>query len=1137
MAEWAQQAHLLANHAAPGVNGAVSALYFDTYTELLWTGSASGQVTSHTNTPPTYPRYTSYAAHGTVNQRAEVLRITGNEKSIFSVSQDSVRAVQRSGLGRWTVRMADHAPGLQLASMCDTPLSTSSDIFVGGATAAARRTGVLAPEDQILAINTNAATVTRSVPSEAPLTHLRRAGRVLCAGTAGGAVQIRDPRTLAIENRLNAHHGGLTDMQADGHFVYTIGWTLRQGQPVTEPFLKVFDLRTMQSLVPIPLTAPGGPALLAVHPKRSSLLAVATPQAQFQIVDTNLPGQSQFYMLNSVSYISALAFSPAADTLAFGESDGSVRLWTNDSNAIASGTPVRFNAYALPPPPMADVADSPPVVQWAPDTPLSVVGMPHYTTPLLSATSEVKICTERSPLFQFPPRLDPHVTQTVRVRGNIGYTALPLHLKGHRNEIPVGDDVTGRCDQNGRLRPGALAAIRSAHSGSRVDLSLFHSGQRPDAAPIDDADAWSTDASGMASYYRQHSIQYSRFGVEDFDFKFYNKTPYSGLETDIANAYANSYLQALHYCRQMRTFATGHLRTRCEDDTCLLCEAGFLFRMLSDAKGANCQATNFLRAFSLSKHAETLGLLDTDAGGVPYSQLVQGLNHFLLESMSHGVGNAPPAPNPCAWNADVHSVCMVCGTGPRSMLSAHVVDLVYPRRAPRAPTLSSLVEASMSRDYVDQGLCGNCHKQTSHTVLRLVPDSDALPDVLSINACIANTEHLAYWASGSAERPFLQEHMHLGVGADGRVTSGDVPYRLRAVVVQVQSVNGSSHLCTFVRSPGECTNAQPAADETTDTNSRDESQAGSDTWYLFNDFLVRQVDAREALSFGVPWKTPAVLLYERVDDVARTRASAASAAVEAIPMDTSLLTTDINIAANRDPAAIRYRLLTEDELPKPGTLVAIDTEFVKMEEEELELISDGTRNLIRPSRLSLARVSVLRGEGPSEGVPFIDDHVPVSEPVVDYVTQFSGIHDGDLDPARSKYTLVPHKVVYKKLRMLVDMGCRFIGHGLSKDFRIVNIYVPPEQVVDTVTLYHSPVHLRRLSLRFLSWFLLKEHIQEGTAKSEEHGHGHDSIEDAEATLKLYRYYLNFVEKNRLKAVLEDLYEIGPRVKWRPPARD
>jgi PAB-dependent poly(A)-specific ribonuclease subunit 2 len=60
-------------------------------------------------------------------------------------------------------------------------------------------------------------------------------------------------------------------------------------------------------------------------------------------------------------------------------------------------------------------------------------------------------------------------------------------------------------------------------------------------------------------------------------------------------------------------------------------------------------------------------------------------------------------------------------------------------------------------------------------------------------------------------------------------------------------------------------------------------------------------------------------------------------------------------------------------------------------QEEAEFHSDGTKKVIRPSRMTLARVSVLRGEGPDTGIPFIDDHIHTSDTIVDYLTEFSGI--------------------------------------------------------------------------------------------------------------------------------------------------
>ena len=162
----------------------------------------------------------------------------------------------------------------------------------------------------------------------------------------------------------------------------------------------------------------------------------------------------------------------------------------------------------------------------------------------------------------------------------------------------------------------------------------------------------------------------------------------------------------------------------------------------------------------------------------------------------------------------------------------------------------------------------------------------------------------------------------------------------------------------------------------------------------------------------------------------------------------------------------------------------------------------------------------------------------------------SGLVPGDLDPARSPHYLTTLRRAYLKLRHLVDAGAVFVGHGLKKDFRMINIVVPPAQasyklklytlgaamhpvnlaslistpcqnlkaglftktdisrmqtshpcppppthprlqIVDTVDLFHAK-RSRKLSLRFLASYLLRSSIQE---------HTHDSIEDAATALK------------------------------------
>ena len=224
-----------------------------------------------------------------------------------------------------------------------------------------------------------------------------------------------------------------------------------------------------------------------------------------------------------------------------------------------------------------------------------------------------------------------------------------------------------------------------------------------------------------------------------------------------------------------------------------------------------------------------------------------------------------------------------------------------------------------------------------------------------------------------------------------------------------------------------------------------------------------------------------------------------------------------------------YRVLDyQHEQADPDTIVALDTEFVALKQPEIEMNADGERETIRPMIHALARVSVVRGQGEDEGLSFIDDYITIKESVVDYLTVFSGITKEDLDPRSSKHNLVPLKTAYKKLWVLLNLGCKFLGHGLRQDFRVINIQIPKAQIIDTIDLFFVRARLRKLSLAFLAWAVLKEDIQLET---------HDSIEDARTALKLYRKYLEYEDAGILDTMLQDIYAKGRETNFKPPRKD
>ncbi|KAK8177570.1 PAB-dependent poly(A)-specific ribonuclease subunit PAN2 [Phyllosticta citrichinensis] len=1064
-------------HALPT---SATTVAFDTHQDLLWAGNDFGRVSSFFG--PELQRYTSYRAHS--SGEGPVKQLLFCDKGVLSISVRSVHLATRRGLTLWHLT---HDGFKDLRCMSFTSKGIH-EILVAGC------------QDTMYRIDVERGTIVDTLAAEHNFTLMKKGGQYICAATKTGLVVIIDPFNFRVVKTWQAHKEWINDMDAKADFLVTCGYSRRQmNNLVLDPFAYVYDLKTLLPLPPIPFHV--GAAFVRMHPRMSTTSIVASQSGQLQVVDLMNPNTANVRQVNLYdTYLTSLEMAPSGEALALSDALCTVRIW-------GSPTKVRFTDQSQPTE-FPDHVIPPQKMDWSMDTPLSTVGMPYYRETLLSAWPSHLIFEVGAP----PPKVDPQVQASLK-RAELGHWA-PNPRKTKRNQV-VGTRLPGKGDSI--MAPKFLSEKARDNSNSDPERRMSETLEAMTDLMLD-----GTTKKDVPVMYRNVEIKYSKFGVDDFDFKYYNKTEYSGLETHIANSYANPLLQLLRFIPLLRNLALHHTSTSCLFENCLLCELGFLIDMLEKAQGQNCQATNFLKTFSNLSNAASLGLLEEHSPNNALTNMIQALNRFLLDKLTTDFRQMTSGTNhlelALTTNAIANIRCAQCNNETRRPGATFAHELVYPpknsmknhMRASR-PTFSQILKASVERQDQNRGWCDRCKRYQQLAARKSIQN---IPPIIMINAAIHSHEAKQLWATPNwmpqkigiivnqgqffcYEGQDLEHHL--------RRNFYDIQvYELVGVVADINSgENQKSHLVSMI-------NVSPS--------SRDSNQTESQ-WHLFNDFLVRSVTKEEALRFEPTWKLPSVLGFQSVkvshhiDDTWKER------------LDTSLLYRTWGPGAIDSPG---FKQLDPSEHPSAGWPVAIDAEFVSLQREEIEISASGQRETIRPSRLGLARVSVLRGDGPDEGAPFIDDYIAINEPIVDYLTLFSGISPGDLDRSTSKHALVGLKVAYKKLWLLLNLGCVFIGHGLPKDFRTINIHVPRLQVVDTVDLYYIPARQRKLSLRFLAWIVLQEDVQTGT---------HDSVEDARTALKLWKHWRH-VELDEGRAVCEDMvkdiYKRGWEVGFKVP---
>lgn len=292
----------------------------------------------------------------------------------------------------------------------------------------------------------------------------------------------------------------------------------------------------------------------------------------------------------------------------------------------------------------------------------------------------------------------------------------------------------------------------------------------------------------------------------------------------------------------------------------------------------------------------------------------------------------------------------------------------------------------------------------------------------------------------------------------------------------------------------------------------------NDDWILFNGTKVSKTVSDDARAFHAPFKEPVLVVFQAVDEKSITLRESGKTRSEVKKIPKLLPASVMN------PSSLSLKpghILTAEFLQKfkAGRPVAFDAEFVSVQEEDSELNESGQKNVLRDTRHALGRISIF--DCPTETV-VVDDHVLPREQVADYLTRFSGLVPDDLDPNRSNHRIISTRGAYLQLRYLLDQGCIFVGHGLKQDFSTVNLIVPPNQILDTVKIFHQSGR-RYVSLRFLFNFVFGRDMQQDT---------HDSVEDAQAAFELYRKAMEWKREGIWEQRIKELYELGGKTSWK-----
>ncbi|SCU99206.1 LANO_0F01134g1_1 [Lachancea nothofagi CBS 11611] len=1090
----------------------VSKVIFDEHANLLWAGDTYGRVSSY---DPAYALYTRHAGH---IGAAPVVDMLSHASGIMSLSADSLNFASRQGVTRLNLTSADIAQLCDMKAMCFAS-NAGNHVYCAGAN----------PGSGIIDIDLQKGALANNIDYASKVKLLRSDNKTILVGKQAGSIDLLDQNSNQLIKSFAGHSAAISDMDIRDNTLVTVGKSRRFNQLCSDPFVNIYDLRMMRQLTPVAFShnqsmnssGSAGADFVRLHPILPTVMTVASTSGAFDFIDLANPALRSQYC-HPCHSISQFQLSSSGDYIALLEHDNNINTWSRSNGMSGFSNSSAMLEY----PDFPD--DGPTKDKISPDDqyfPLSSVGMPYYSEKLLSAWPHV--------IFRSSGTLPRRFNETIQTTQNASSRLF---------QLPASNSQTFQ-----------LVPYNVAKFGRRNVVRPYRSlRERKKKLLVTDEDG--TDKKELMRYrpvnefevppaYTKLQMVYGKYGVEDFDFKAFNQTNLSGLESDIENSYTNAVLQMYRFVPEFYNFVVSCLKDDTWSEISLLAELGYLYDMMDKANGVVCRSSNFQKAMTSLPEVDVLGLLkdsltadlresfaglevedQKDESGCKSNltalenNVPQRFNDFILRKLiSEEVQKKINTTHSIALEelfgiqlaTDTRTISTCDSYEKRSSIVPALTitspasnNAKYSNKKLNNQTVLPYIESSMNRVKHRRAVCGKCHKPENVEFEKTVRN---LPPLLSLNISMSNDEWAVaksvknwlvkeFYATLSKDRPILKLQP-----TDLKTTNAIFKYDLNAYVARITDDLSEPHLVTYAK--------------IYDQKSRHSK------WFMFNDYLVVEVDEEEALDVSPWWKTPEILVYSDAEELRKPFVPATK-----FRINDSILYRDHFANGIKTGLKKEYKLLTKSEPPHFGSLIAMDAEFVVLADEQVEISCRGQRTLINPKKTALARISVLRGnDGEDFGVPFIDDYVVNTNHIENYLTRYSGIEPGDLDPVTSTKTLAPRQMVYRKIWLLLQMGCVFVGHGLYNDFRNINIYVPPEQIRDTALYFLQGK--RYLALRFLAHALLGSDVQSGN---------HDSIEDAYTALVLYKKYLELMENNIFEATLNQLYEDGRACGFKVP---